>query len=108
VLFILLFPIVNGSFDFIAQMASIEEETTGLQDEAININGSPLSVRKMQTFEHIGSLAAVAQNYGPRSAKSRILMSIYIVLIKAKINVLLPFGPLAVILHYVTGKHVRF
>ncbi|VFQ83714.1 unnamed protein product [Cuscuta campestris] len=33
------------------------------------------------------------------------LRSIYIILIKAKINVLLPFGPLAIVLHYVTGKH---
>lgn len=33
------------------------------------------------------------------------LMSIYIVLIKAKINVLLPFGPLAILMHYITGKH---
>ncbi|RAL42658.1 hypothetical protein DM860_009165 [Cuscuta australis] len=33
------------------------------------------------------------------------LRSIYIILIKAKINVLLPFGPLAILLHYVTGKH---
>ncbi|XP_052174661.1 vacuolar cation/proton exchanger 2-like isoform X6 [Diospyros lotus] len=33
------------------------------------------------------------------------LRSIYIVLIKAKINVLLPFGPLAILLHYLTGKH---
>ncbi|KAJ4796601.1 vacuolar cation/proton exchanger [Rhynchospora pubera] len=86
-------------------MTSTEEEKTGLQEEAITINGSPMAVRKMQAFEHIGSLAAVAQSYGPRSVKSRILKSIYIVLIKAKINVLLPFGPLAVILHYLTGKH---
>ncbi|KAF3647517.1 Vacuolar cation/proton exchanger 2 [Capsicum annuum] len=34
-----------------------------------------------------------------------LLRSIYIVVIKAKINVLLPFGPLAILLHYVTGKH---
>ncbi|XP_060206061.1 vacuolar cation/proton exchanger 2-like [Lycium barbarum] len=34
-----------------------------------------------------------------------LLRSIYIVIIKAKINVLLPFGPLAILLHYVTGKH---
>lgn len=32
--------------------------------------------------------------------------SIYTVLIKAKINVLLPFGPLAILLHYLTDKHV--
>ncbi|KAJ3673680.1 hypothetical protein LUZ60_005672 [Juncus effusus] len=85
-------------------MVSVEEKI-GLHDEVITVANSPLSVGKMQTFEHIGSLAAVAQSYGPRNAKNRILMSIYIVLIKAKINVLLPFGPLAVILHYTTGKH---
>lgn len=34
-----------------------------------------------------------------------LLRSIYIVIIKAKINVLVPFGPLAIVLHYVTGKH---
>ncbi|KAG9137635.1 hypothetical protein Leryth_011379 [Lithospermum erythrorhizon] len=31
--------------------------------------------------------------------------SIYVVLIKAKINVLLPFGPLAIVLHYTTRNH---
>ncbi|XP_042054846.1 vacuolar cation/proton exchanger 2-like [Salvia splendens] len=34
-----------------------------------------------------------------------ILRSIYIVLIKARINVLLPFGPLAICLHYFTKMH---
>ncbi|KAL3825040.1 hypothetical protein ACJIZ3_021069 [Penstemon smallii] len=34
-----------------------------------------------------------------------ILRSMYIVLIRAKINVLLPFGPLAIMLHYLTNKH---
>lgn len=33
------------------------------------------------------------------------LSSIYIVLIKAKINLLLPFGPLAILLHYLTHNH---
>lgn len=33
--------------------------------------------------------------------------SVYVVLFKAKINVLLPFGPLAVALHYLTGSHVK-
>lgn len=35
----------------------------------------------------------------------RISRSIYVVLIRAKINVLLPFGPLAILLHYITAKH---
>ncbi|KAG2370946.1 Vacuolar cation/proton exchanger 2 Ca(2+)/H(+) exchanger 2 [Vigna angularis] len=33
----------------------------------------------------------------------RISRSIYFVLIKAKINILLPFGPFAILLHYLTG-----
>ncbi|GAU16186.1 hypothetical protein TSUD_298170, partial [Trifolium subterraneum] len=40
------------------------------------------------------------------SRTRRISRSIYIVLIKAKVNILLPFGPLAIFLHYFTGKHV--
>jgi len=41
------------------------------------------------------------------SRTRRISKSIYIVLIKAKINILLPFGPLAIFLHYFSaGKHV--
>ncbi|XP_020595460.1 vacuolar cation/proton exchanger 3-like [Phalaenopsis equestris] len=65
---------------------------------------SPLGVRKMHTFEHIGSMASVSQSYGSMRTRSRLLMSIYIVLFKAKINLLLPFGPLAMILHYLTQK----
>lgn len=39
---------------------------------------------------------------------TRMSRSIYFVLIKAKINLLLPFGPLAILLHYLTGHHVFF
>ncbi|XP_042463673.1 vacuolar cation/proton exchanger 2-like isoform X3 [Zingiber officinale] len=63
---------------------------------------TPLSARNMQAFEHVGSFAAVAQ-YNPRRT-NRILMSTYTVLVKAKTNVLLPFGPIAIMLHYLTGK----
>ncbi|CAI9753685.1 unnamed protein product [Fraxinus pennsylvanica] len=34
-----------------------------------------------------------------------LLRSIYVVLFKAKINVLLPFGPIAIMLHYLSKKH---
>ncbi|XP_020103864.1 vacuolar cation/proton exchanger 2-like isoform X3 [Ananas comosus] len=84
-------------------MGAREETVHELDGETIA--GSPLSVRKMQTFEHVGSLAAVAQTFAPRRTRSRLFMSIYIVIIQAKINVLLPFGPLAVMLRYLTGKH---
>ncbi|GJN40909.1 hypothetical protein PR202_gn00326 [Eleusine coracana subsp. coracana] len=68
---------------------------------------SPLPPRKMQSldFEHIGSLAAVAESLSPGSRWRRVLTSVHIVIFQAKINVLLPFGPLAVLLHYLTGKH---
>ncbi|THU55852.1 hypothetical protein C4D60_Mb11t11000 [Musa balbisiana] len=79
-------------------------EKTDLELPEDTIVGSPLATRKTHTFDHIGSFATVAQ-YTPGRTRNRILMSIYIVLIKAKINVLLPFGPLAIMLHYLTGKH---
>ncbi|XP_019436160.1 PREDICTED: vacuolar cation/proton exchanger 2-like isoform X2 [Lupinus angustifolius] len=37
--------------------------------------------------------------------KSFQIRTVYLVLIKPKINVLLPFGPLAILLHYLTPKH---
>lgn len=71
---------------------------------------STVPPRKMQSldFEHIGSLAAVAESLSPGSRWRRVLTSVHIVIFKAKINVLLPFGPLAVLMHYLTGKHVSF
>jgi hypothetical protein len=58
-------------------------------------------------FEHIGSLAAVAESLSPGSRWGRALTSVRVVIFQAKINVLLPFGPLAIMLHYLSGKHVR-
>ncbi|MED6181700.1 Vacuolar cation/proton exchanger 2 [Stylosanthes scabra] len=54
--------------------------------------------------------AAVLSPDLPKSSVFRLLRitrirSLYVVLIKAKINLLLPFGPLAIALHYLTGKH---
>ncbi|KAG0497483.1 hypothetical protein HPP92_002174 [Vanilla planifolia] len=84
-------------------MGSIEKMDPELDGETLD--DSPLGVRKMHTFEHIGSLAAVAQSYGSGRGRNRLWMSIYTVIFKAKINMLLPFGPLAIILHYLTEKH---
>lgn len=65
--------------------------------------------RKMHSleFEHIGSLAAVAESLAPGSRWQRALTSVRVVIFQAKINVLLPFGPLAIVLHYLSGTHVR-
>eukprot|EP00262_Sarcandra_glabra_P000094 TRINITY_DN1012_c0_g2_i1.p1 TRINITY_DN1012_c0_g2~~TRINITY_DN1012_c0_g2_i1.p1 ORF type:complete len:436 (+),score=65.26 TRINITY_DN1012_c0_g2_i1:178-1485(+) len=40
----------------------------------------------------------------PKRTRGRLPPSLYHVLI-AKINILLPFGPLAIVLHYLTGRH---
>jgi len=72
--------------------------------------GSPAPPpRKMHSldFEHIGSLAAVAESLSPGSRWGRALTSVRVVIFQARINVLLPFGPLAIMLHYLSGKHVR-
>jgi Ca2+:H+ antiporter len=82
----------------------------GFQDEDEMAAGTaPPPARKMQSldFEHIGSLAAVAESLSPRSKWRMALRSIRIVIFQAKINVLLPFGPLAITLHYLPGNHVR-
>ncbi|OVA16058.1 Sodium/calcium exchanger membrane region [Macleaya cordata] len=94
-------------------MGAIEEKTIlETEDESPlrseNHFGSSQSMRKIQTFEtssHVSSLVDIPYTYSPKRIRNRAFMSIYIVLIKAKINVLLPFGPLAILLHYITGKH---
>jgi hypothetical protein len=95
-----------------AQMMGAAEnaELGGLHDEEEMVAGTaPPPPRKMQSldFEHIGSLAAVAESLSPRSKWRMALRSVRIVIFQAKINVLLPFGPLAITLHYIPGNHVR-
>ncbi|KAL6594071.1 hypothetical protein ACP70R_014308 [Stipagrostis hirtigluma subsp. patula] len=92
-------------------MMGAEKVELGFDGEEVELAalpaaGSPVApARKMQDFEHIGSLAAVAESLSPGSRWRRALTSIRIVIFQAKINVLLPFGPLAVMLHYLSGKH---
>ncbi|CAN4089242.1 unnamed protein product [Withania somnifera] len=77
-------------------------------DEEIPFSSSQASI-KMDSLHYEAPHVA-----SPRSHRSRVLRkmyqisllrSVYTVIIKAKINVLLPFGPLAILLHYVTGKY---
>ncbi|VAH91267.1 unnamed protein product [Triticum turgidum subsp. durum] len=79
----------------------------GFEEDDDMAAGTPPPARKMQSldFEHIGSLAAVAESLSPRSKWRMALRSIRIVIFQAKINVLLPFGPLAITLHYLSGNH---
>lgn len=92
------------------QMVSIEEKIDLDSDEEIPFSTSqgPVKVHPFD-FEtsHIVSHKPLSNIWILKRMRSAPLRSVYVVLIKAKINMLLPFGPLAILLHYVTGKHVR-
>ncbi|KAK9099652.1 hypothetical protein Syun_026697 [Stephania yunnanensis] len=91
------------------QMRGIEEEEE--EEEKMDLEGageaSDAPTRKVQPFDattcHIGSFVDFPYR---KRIRNRALLSVYTVLIRAKINVLLPFGPLAILLHYVTRNHV--
>lgn len=94
-------------------MGSIGEKVDLESDEEIPFSSSHNATNKAETLH----FEAAAHMASPRSfySSSRVLRkmdqisfmrSIYIVILKAKINILLPFGPLAILLHYVTKKHV--
>ena len=89
-------------------MGSIEEKIDLESDEEIPFSTSQ-GTRKVHSFDfetsHIGSHAALSTSWIFKKMRTAPLRSVYIVLIKAKINMLLPFGPLAILLHYLTGKH---
>ncbi|KAK9101668.1 hypothetical protein Scep_025098 [Stephania cephalantha] len=90
------------------QMRGIEEEE---EEEKMDLEGageaSDAPTRKLHPFDattcHIGSFVDFPYR---KRIRNRALLSVYTVLIRAKINVLLPFGPLAILLHYVTRNHV--
>ncbi|KAL8098766.1 hypothetical protein AgCh_031480 [Apium graveolens] len=90
------------------QMGSIEENIDLESDEEIPFSSSQ-ATDKLQNFHFETSRTILEPNISSSWASYRLrnslIRSIYIVLIKAKINVLLPFGPLAILLHYLTGKH---
>ncbi|CAK9144711.1 unnamed protein product [Ilex paraguariensis] len=91
------------------QMVSIEETIDLESDEEVPLS-SAQATNKVHPlhFEtsHMVSYANVSNTWlFKRIHRISPLWSIYIILIRAKINVLLPFGPLAILMHYVTGTH---
>ncbi|KAK4269549.1 hypothetical protein QN277_022692 [Acacia crassicarpa] len=84
------------------------EDKTDLDSDEIAFRPSSSS-RKVQTFDfetaHVLSPANLAGPSFFKRPQIQLFRSIYIVLIRAKINMLLPFGPLAILLHYLTQKH---
>ena len=93
------------------EMGSVEEKIDLYSDEEIpfSVSQSTNKIHSM-SFEpsrHILAHPQFSASWVIRKVnRVSILRSIYIVLIKAKINALLPFGPLAILLHYFTKMHV--
>ena len=91
-------------------MESIEEKIDLESDEELPFSSSQ-GTKKLQAFQFETSHNTSHTNASNSWVFKRIwispLRSTYFVL-KAKINVLLPFGPLAILLHYLTGKQVRW
>ncbi|XP_004303848.1 PREDICTED: vacuolar cation/proton exchanger 3-like [Fragaria vesca subsp. vesca] len=89
-------------------MGAIDEKVDLESDEEIPFSSSS-ATNKVDSlnFEmvHLPSRPVMANSWIARHIGIRAVRSIYIVLLKAKINILLPFGPLAILLHYFTGKH---
>ncbi|KAK3025118.1 hypothetical protein RJ639_043900, partial [Escallonia herrerae] len=93
----------NVDFD---QMGPIEERLD-VDDEEIPFSSSQATEVGALQFEssHCVPHANMSNSWFLRKIRISPFRSIYVVLMKAKINVLLPFGPLAILLHYLTGKH---
>lgn len=92
-------------------MGSTEEKTNYLSDEGTPLKSPPVAKNVSHSFDcetgPVRSSPDVTRWWKTNNIRIRPLRSAYIVLVRAKINVLLPFGPLAILLHYLTGKHVR-
>ena len=92
-----------------SQMGSREEKIDLDSDEEIPFSSSPTK-RKVHSLDfemdHVHTRSDVPKSRTFNFMRISLLRSIYVVLIKAKINLLLPFGPLAILLHYTSGKHV--
>ncbi|KAF2286321.1 hypothetical protein GH714_013959 [Hevea brasiliensis] len=90
------------------QMGPIEEKLDLESDEDISFVLSPVR-SKVHSFDFettiVGSHADVVNSRALKRILMSPLRSIYIVLIKAKINLLLVFGPSAIFLHYFTRNH---
>jgi Ca2+:H+ antiporter len=92
--------------------ADFDEEAPFSSTSPSSANTATSSSAKPHSF-HFDSSSSLPKSsssspsFFNHSLTRRISKSIYIVLIKAKINILLPFGPLAIFLHYFSGgKHV--
>ncbi|XP_043702074.1 vacuolar cation/proton exchanger 3-like isoform X1 [Telopea speciosissima] len=84
------------------QMESLDERSVlEFEDESL---GSPTSLANRAAIQH-GSISGGSQVHSIRYMKDRVFRSLKVVVFTTKINLLMPFGPLAVIVHGLTGHH---
>lgn len=74
--------------------SGIELETSSSKQHNLEADSIPVST------------VALAPSCKFQCAFGKIVQSVKIVIFSAKINVLLPFGPASIILHYLTNHHV--
>ncbi|KAI9084464.1 hypothetical protein K1719_033452 [Acacia pycnantha] len=88
-------------------MGSVEKVDVDFDEEVpFSSSTNPGKVHAFQSeTSHVLSSVNLASLSISKQIGIRPIRSIYVVLIKAKINMLLPFGPLAILIHYLTGKH---
>lgn len=79
-----------------------------LEIEMDTLVSSSQSAKKTPTVEmpHNISLSNVAKSWTFSRILERLWKSIKVVIFTAKINMLLPFGPMSIMLHYLTKIHV--
>lgn len=91
-------------------MGPVEEKVELESDEEIPFSSTPVE-RKVHAFgceaTQMYSRGHFAYSWTLKQMRMGPPSSVYIVILKSKINVLLPFGPIAILLHYLTRKHVR-
>ncbi|KAF8410908.1 hypothetical protein HHK36_003445 [Tetracentron sinense] len=91
---------------WMALMGSLEERSVlEFEDESLV---SPVAVsRKLHSLDasHHGSFSSATPVRGIKYMRSRVFRSLKIVVFTTKINLLMPFGPLAILVHNLTGHH---
>jgi Ca2+:H+ antiporter len=87
-------------------MESFEERSVEFEDESLE---SPASIaRKKHSFHAAPHISAGGSDhcYAEEIIRNSVIDSIKIVVFSAKINLLMPFGPLAILVDKLSGNHV--
>lgn len=85
----------------------VEDDDPEIEMQGLANSLSAPSKTNASDLLHTGAYSEFAKFLSLKRALKRSLKSINIVIMSAKVNLLLPFGPLSILLHYLTKQHVR-